>query len=130
VYGKYDTYEYLDEYWNSKDRYPYLFKVQGNLAGFVFVRFVEEEPKYYYSIAEFFVMKKYRRVGIGKKVAKRIFDLHKGDWEVSQVEKNKPAQQFWVSVINEYTEGKYTERKEGIKTIQAFASKFMESCYI
>ncbi|WP_327205186.1 hypothetical protein [Paenibacillus sp. Soil522] len=51
-------------------------------------------------------MKKYRKEGIGKAVAKQIFNLHKGQWEVYQLESNKPAQIFWNKTIDEYTQGR------------------------
>ena len=59
-----------------------------------------------------FIAKKYRRAGLGKLVAIDIFTTHKGQWEVYQINNNKPAQQFWKKVIEEYTDGEYTERIE------------------
>lgn len=58
-----------------------------------------------HNIADFFVMHKYRRLGVGKFSAKKVFDIHKGDWKISQWSKNLPAQKFWKTVINEYTSG-------------------------
>ncbi len=86
------------------------------------VRFIETDKRNYFSIAEFFVMKKYRRKGIGKSVAHQIFNLHKGTWEVFQKESNKPAQLFWNKIITNYTKGNFTERFEDGKLIQDFTS--------
>ena len=52
-------------------------------------------------------MKKYRRKGVGKAAAMKIFDRFPGSWEVSQWANNIPAQSFWKQVISEYTKGKY-----------------------
>ena len=54
-------------------------------------------------------MKRFRRYGIGKHIAKTIFDKYKGHWEVLQMPNNLRARQFWRSVINEYTAGIYEE---------------------
>ncbi len=66
------------------------------------------------SISEFFVMRKYRRKGIGKLVAWQVFDLFPGQWEVGQYDKNDPAKIFWQEVIGAYTNGNY--RKEQVVT--------------
>ena len=60
-------YKYFDQYWGEADRHPFLVRFDGNPAGFVFVnKFVYSEG-IDYSIAEFFVVRKYRRKGIGQK---------------------------------------------------------------
>jgi hypothetical protein len=48
---------------------------------------VKEEQKNYYSMTEFFGMKKYRRSGVGKISALRLFNRFKGEWEVSQMKR-------------------------------------------
>lgn len=52
-------------------------------------------------------MKKYRRKGVGKAVAIKIFDMFPGGWEISQWTNNLPAQNFWSKVVAEYTNRKY-----------------------
>lgn len=92
------------------------------IGGFVLVKWVQAETKSFFSIAEFFIMKKYRRASLGKSVAKQIFRLHRGQWEVFQMKKNEPAQLFWRTVINEYTDGQFTEWEEKTRITQAFLS--------
>ena len=119
--GLFKSYPHLEDYWQrSNDRFPYIIKKDERYVGFVLVRFIESGHRNYFSIAEFFIMKRYRRLGIGKAVAEQIFNLHKGQWEVHQRETNKPAQLFWRSVINKHTNGKYQERLENGRTIQDF----------
>jgi predicted acetyltransferase len=109
-------YEYLDLYWEDPDRYPFLIRVDGRLAGFALVR----EGSYFpesdlpresrtWLIAEFFVMRKYRRRGIGEQVAVQLFDRFRGRWEIAQVVGNDEARAFWRAVISEYTGGNYSE---------------------
>jgi len=121
--GLYGTYPYLEDYWREVNhRFPYVIKQNGKYVGFVLVRFIESKECDYFSIAEFFIMKKYRKEGIGKAVAKQIFNLHKGQWEVYQLESNKPAQIFWNKTIDEYTQGNFKERVENNRKIQDFVS--------
>ncbi|MEC0128710.1 GNAT family N-acetyltransferase [Paenibacillus pabuli] len=121
--GLFGAYPYLEDYWKEVNhRFPYIIKQEDKYIGFVLVRFIESEERNYYSIAEFFIMKKYRKEGIGKAVAKQIFDLHKGQWEVYQLESNKQAQVFWNKVINEYTQGEFKDRIENSRKIQDFYS--------
>ncbi len=107
-YG-YFGYSHIDDYWNDEGRFPYLIRVDEKIAGFILVRSCCEynvllNP---HNIAEFFIMHKYRRLGVGKLSAMKVFDMHKGGWEISQWSNNLPAQKFWKAVINEYTNGHY-----------------------
>ena len=104
-------YPWLDHYWTEAGRYPFLVRVEGKLAGFVLVRTLEEsELGHTYSVAEFFILRKYRRSGVGSQVAGHIFDMFPGPWSVAQTQSNHAAQAFWRKVISEYTRGNYQER--------------------
>jgi predicted acetyltransferase len=122
-------YRYIDNYWTEPDdRFPYLIKVDGNYAGFALIRKIIKErasSEFYYSVAEFFIMKKYRHNGLGKQVAFNLFDLFPGDWEVTQIEENIPAQKFWRKIISEYTNDNYKEYRNANLDgpTQSFSSK-------
>lgn len=105
----YFGYTYLDAYWQEAGRFPFFIRADGRLAGFILVRSCSEhnplpDP---HNIAEFFVLKKYRRHGVGKAAAFRIFDRFPGSWEVTQWVSNLPAQRFWEKVVTQYTDGQY-----------------------
>jgi predicted acetyltransferase len=119
--GLFAAYPQFEDYWKEENqRFPYIIRNDTIYIGFVFVRRIETPEKSYFSIAEFFIMRKYRRKGLGRKVAKEIFDLHRGQWEVYQMEANIPAQVFWKKIIAEYTNGLFVERIENKRTIQHF----------
>lgn len=107
-------YKYLDHYWTEENRYPFLIRVNGKLAGFVLVRKVGTNSfgNNIYSMSEFFVMKKYRKAGIGKRVANIVFNNFQGEWKVGEIENNFPAQCFWRNVISEYARGQFEEIRE------------------
>ena len=70
------AYPLLDSYWTEAERYPFLIRVDGNLAGFALVNRYSRllNPFDGHAVAEFFVMRKYRRVGIGRAAAIQLFD--------------------------------------------------------
>ena len=104
-------YHYLDSYWVEEDRHPFLLLVDGKIAGFVLVRDTKDEAgAVTHHLAEFFVMRKYRRQKIGRAAARQAFDHFPGKWEVLQIPNNLPGQAFWRKVIGEYTGGNYTEK--------------------
>jgi predicted acetyltransferase len=102
-------YTYLDHYWVEEGRHSFIVCVDGKLAGFVLVNQYTHIPGNEHSVAEFFILRKYRQRGIGKGVAFHIFDLFSGKWEVGQTESNTVAQQFWRNVVGEYTAGQFAE---------------------
>jgi predicted acetyltransferase len=108
--GLYEN-EHLDLYWAEPDRHAFLISVDDQLAGFVLVNSYVclEENQGAKSIAEFFVMRKYRRQGIGRIAARGIFDMFSGKWEVRQIRSNTAGQLFWRNVIGEYTRGRFVE---------------------
>ncbi|AWX54478.1 MULTISPECIES: GNAT family N-acetyltransferase [Brevibacillus] len=119
-------YDYFEEYWIEPERHPFFIKVNGKLAGFVLVRILpntDSTTHPLYSIAEFFIMKRYRRLGIGKAASHQIFKMFPGAWEVFQLENNVPAIGFWRASIRDYTANHYQERQEDGKVIQTFMSR-------
>jgi predicted acetyltransferase len=115
----------IEGFWTESKRRSFLVHVDGRLAGFALVRdgayFAGEGT---HEISEFFVLRRYRRQGVGARVAARVFDLHRGRWEVNELASNVEAQAFWRRVIGAYTRGRYTElaRPDGLGAMQRFDS--------
>jgi predicted acetyltransferase/RimJ/RimL family protein N-acetyltransferase len=106
------------EYGFAVDRYlrnpllrAYLAQVDGRHAGFGLVDPDVSLPGNQLWMGQFFVMKAYRRLGVGRLLARHIFDAQRGRWEVGQMPLNLPAQAFWRRVIGEYTQGRYVEHE-------------------
>jgi predicted acetyltransferase len=87
-------YRYLDAYWTEPARHPFLFRADGKWAGFALV--VAGEP---HDMSEFFVMRKYRRSGVGKQAARQVFARFPGKWTVRQMRRNGPSTIFWRDAI-------------------------------
>lgn len=105
------TDEHLPKYWVEPGRFPFVVRVDGKYAGFVLVRRISppEETPPTHSIAEFFIMRKYRHQSIGRQVAWQVFDLFPGHWVVEVLRENLIAQRFWRKSIAEYTHGNYRD---------------------
>lgn len=120
--GDYGFGRLLRHYWNGKNPDPFVIKIGNNIAGFVMVRIIQKDDVEYHSVAEFFILRKYRRSGLGKRSAQTVFKMFPGKWYVDIIQSNIPACTFWERVISEYTEGKYTHTtdKEQKKLIFTF----------
>ena len=101
----------LDAYWQDPLRQPFLIRADGRLAGFSLVhgRSRLSGAEGVWDMAEFFVLRKYRRGGVGTEAAHRIFASHPGPWEVRQRASNAGATAFWRRAIGAYTSSKFTE---------------------
>lgn len=121
--GLFEAYPNLDDYWiDLPNKFPYLIKVEQHYAGFALVKRNPTETQDYFSMAEFFVLRKYRLNRIGEAAAIELFRRHPGNWEVFQRIANKPAQLFWKKTISKFTKGNFTEHTEGDKVVQVFHS--------
>jgi predicted acetyltransferase len=90
--------------------HPFLMH-DGKLAGFAVVkrrsRLSGDEDVT--DMAEFFILRRFRKKGLGERAAIALFDRFPGRWEVRQKFANQPATAFWRRVIGRYTEGKFSE---------------------
>lgn len=90
--GRY-AYDFLDRFW----RFPYLIKSGNEISGFALV--IDECPLTgrapCWFMAEFFVLRPYRREGTGKAAANLALASHPGPWHVATPNVNAPAKQFW-----------------------------------
>jgi len=102
-------YPYLDFYWTDDDRWAYLIYADNELAGFIMVFNYREERSREtdFQIAEFFVIYKYRRSGVGKQAFFQVLDKHRGRWGLGTHPENITAMTFWENSIDEYTKGQY-----------------------
>jgi predicted acetyltransferase len=101
----------IDHYWTVPRCHPFLVRVDERLAGFALVqgrsRLSGDESVY--DMAEFFVLRRYRRRGVGEQAAHELFARFAGPWEVREKEGNDAATAFWRRAIGRYTDGKFEE---------------------
>ena len=110
-------YPYLDAYWQEDTRSPFLIRVDTKLAGFALVRQRTrnlDDPDST-NLAEFFVLRRWRRCGVGQAAAHILFKRFPGPWNVRVIKTNIGALEFWEKVISSYTENQFqrTEHRKG-----------------
>jgi len=111
--GLYDlgNFDYVDSFYHKNaKRWVFFIKVDGKLAGFAMIHsdnFYLESRKADFIMADFFVMYKYRGMGVGKFAVNYLFDKFKGLWQLTVCNRNTNAVLFWLKVIGDYTEGKF-----------------------
>jgi predicted acetyltransferase len=117
-HGEYG-YRSLDQYWTDPGRHAFLVRVDGRLAGFALVRRVGQAME----MAEFFVVRKYRRQGVGTTAAHRLFHRFPGEWRVAYDPANVAAQAFWRRTVQGSAADRFTERREGDRIVQQFGGR-------
>jgi predicted acetyltransferase len=80
------------------------------------------EPRVDYRMAEFFVTRTRRRLGIGRIAVQLILSRFAGRWEISEYLRNASAVTFWRRVVAAYTRGSYQERISNGEVHQVFDS--------
>ena len=105
-----------------------MLRVGGKLAGFALI---SERSKVtgksgVFDVTEFFVLRRFRRQGVGRAAAFAAFDRFGGPWEVRQREENSNATAFWRRTIDEHTRGDYEEtrwvRPQWSEIVQTFST--------
>ena len=80
------------------------------LAGFALInRWSALDRPLDQSVAEFFILRKYRRLGVGSRAAALIFDRFRGQWEIPVAWYNHPALSFWRTVVRTAADGPLRE---------------------
>lgn len=96
-------------YFENPDAHPFLIRYQGELAGFAIVDKDSIDPCDF-NMAQFFILRTYKRKSFGKQIAFECFKKFKGTWEVHIMPKNTAAYHFWKSVIRDFTHDRYSEQ--------------------
>jgi predicted acetyltransferase len=96
----------LEMYW-GEGNFPYIIYVDNELAGFALISSSQSDNRTVYEMGEFFVLRKFRKLGVAKYVVLKLLDLYKGDWEVAQLASNQPAISFWHKLLTLHTQGKF-----------------------
>jgi predicted acetyltransferase len=106
-------YPALPRYWSEPEhRFPFFIRAGGKAVGFALVTRgspATDDPDVL-DVAEFFVLRRYRRSGCGRRAAALLFDRLPGRWIVRVSEGNPGGMPFWGSVIGAYTRGQFTQR--------------------
>jgi predicted acetyltransferase len=97
-------YAQLPLYWSEPERRrAYVIRYGERVAGFALAKRgspVTPDPETL-DVAEFFVLRKFRRLGVGRVAARLLWQTLPGVWTVRVAERNGRALAFWSSVVAE-----------------------------
>jgi len=123
-------YPKLAAYWTEPaTHFAFLIREGGKIAGFALVTRgspAAAEPDVY-DLAEFFVLRGYRRSGVGRRAAQRLWQQVPGEWTVRASEANPSALAFWREVVAEHSHGTATTSSWSGKTSQFCVFRFTSS---
>lgn len=110
--GTFGSPEWHRRFWMRRGKHHFIVLVGGRLAGFALVsdraHFAGAGVR---EISEFFVLRTYRRRGVGSHTAGILFERFPGKWEVAELTWNVAARRFWHRLIGRYAAGAITERR-------------------
>jgi predicted acetyltransferase len=97
-------YKDLALYWSDADRLPFLVRVDCGWAGFVLIR--QEQPadgaEPVWDVAEFFILRAWRRQSVGTVVAHELWQRHPGQWRVRVMDANAAGGRFWENAVRPF----------------------------
>lgn len=96
IYKKED---FLMHWWNEDDLMPNLIKFNSIPVGFAMLAKKPYTKDFDFAIEEFFILKQFRKKGIGEYVARKMLTENRGKWRLDVLEKNYQAQNFWRKVL-------------------------------
>lgn len=98
--GAFPPYPGLERYWADPGHLPFVIRTAGEVAGFALVdRTSRDGREIDWAMSEFFVLRKFRRSGVGGEAVRQILGMQPGRWEVAVMENNVAAWEFWPGPI-------------------------------
>jgi predicted acetyltransferase len=105
-------YEKLPLYWSEPERrFPFLIRCGIRIVGFALITRgspASDDPEDF-DVAEFFVVRRHRRCGVGGRAACLLWNRFAVRWIVRVSEGNRGGYHFWASVIAKFTGGTFVE---------------------
>lgn len=98
--GRFADYPHLDAYWREPARVPLLLRAHGHLIGFALLNdHAHGGLPADRNMAEFFILRKHRRGGMGTAAAHAVFSRYPGTWEAAVARRNLAALAFWRKAV-------------------------------
>ncbi len=114
----------------DRNAFPLIILKSAEPAGFAMVErslSKSRPPPIDYRMAEFFISRGNRRLGVGRTAVNLILQRFAGRWEITEYLRNPGAVSFWRRVVAGYTRGSYQERVINGEVRQVFDSRIERS---
>ncbi|HET9388452.1 MAG TPA: GNAT family N-acetyltransferase [Steroidobacteraceae bacterium] len=116
----------IARWFGDRRAYPLIILKSEERVGFAMVARGASSPgrtPVEYRMAEFFIVRASRRLGIGRTAVQLILNRFAGTWEITEYLRNPDAVNFWRRVVSGYTLGRYQERVINGEVRQIFDSR-------
>lgn len=99
------------DYWHNPACAPFLISHESQIIGFALIGGQSCLHAAYngHTCDALFVLRRFRRQGIGMATAHTLFDCFPGLWEISAYAMNTQGSTFWRATVDRYTQGRYSE---------------------
>ena len=92
--------EHLARYWQDPQWSANLLLVDGYIAGFLLIEGSEIPGMDALELADLFILKRYRRKGIGRAIATQVLCSGEANWLVRFYDQDEVSQAFWRTVLD------------------------------
>lgn len=92
--------EHLARYWSDPQWSANLLLVDGYIAGFLLIEGSELPGIDALELADLFILKRYRRKGIGRAIASQVLCSGAANWLVRFYDQDEVSQAFWRTVLD------------------------------
>jgi predicted acetyltransferase len=120
----------IARWFGDRNAFPLIILKTTERVGFAMVARTSQPsgpPVVEYRMAEFFICRASRRLGVGRTAASLILNRFGGRWEITEYLRNPGAVSFWRQVVAGYTRGSYQERVINGEVRQIFDSRIERS---
>jgi predicted acetyltransferase len=120
----------IARWFGDRHAFPLVILKAAEPVGFAMVAQSAQQagpPTVDYRMAEFFISRSNRRLGVGRTAVTLIFKRFAGRWEITEYLRNPAAVSFWRRVVAGYTRGSYQERVINGEVRQVFDSRVERS---
>jgi predicted acetyltransferase len=93
--------EHLTRYWHDPQWSANLLLVDGYIAGFLLIEGSELPGIDALELADLFILKRYRRKGIGRAIATQVLRSGEANWLVRFYDQDEVSQAFWRAVLDD-----------------------------
>lgn len=120
----------IARWFGDRNAFPLVILKTAERVGFAMVARTTpppDPPGVEYRMAEFFIVRTSRRLGVGRTAVNLILNRFAGRWEITEYLRNPDAVSFWRRVVAGYTGGSYQERVINGEVRQVFDSRVERS---
>lgn len=119
-------YDHFEDYFIDSNYIPYFIYSDNELVGFVLLNDyspITNTHENIINVSEFFILKLYRKQGLGEMTFQALLEMHKGVWTIKPAAFSKEANAFWETIINKHIDSAINTNYINNNPIYTFSNK-------